>query len=104
MRRAAARRRAGDPLLHAEPLAGDAGDPERAEAAAAVGGRGGLRAQLDVELLRDGRRAVGALVADVDAVVLPIGSDAPGAEEPAPLRDAVLAQLLGEDKGVASTL
>ena len=31
------RRRAGHPLLHAEPLAGDARDPQRAEASAAVG-------------------------------------------------------------------
>src|SRR3954463_4432226 len=101
MRRAAARRRAGGPLLHAEPLAGDAGDPQRAEAAAAVGGRPRLRAQLDVELLGDGGRAVGALVAHVDRVVLAVGADAPGADEPAPLRDAVLAQLAREDQRVA---
>ena len=37
-RRAAGRRRAGHPLLHAEPLARHARDPQRAEAPAAVGG------------------------------------------------------------------
>ena len=36
-------------------------------------------AQLDVELLGQRRRAVGALVADVDAVVLTVGAHAPGA-------------------------
>ena len=35
----------------------------------------------------------GALVAHVDAVVLAIGAHAPGAQEPAPAADAVLAQL-----------
>ncbi len=37
VRRAAGARRARDPLLHAQPLAGHAGDPGRAAAAAAVG-------------------------------------------------------------------
>ena len=37
VRRPARARRAGHPLLHAEPLAGDAGDPQRAEASAALG-------------------------------------------------------------------
>ena len=50
-------RRARDPLLHAQPLAGDARDPQRAEAAAAVGERR-LRHELDVELLGHGRAAV----------------------------------------------
>jgi phenylpyruvate tautomerase PptA (4-oxalocrotonate tautomerase family) len=44
------------------------------------------------------RRPVGALVAHVDAVVLAVGSHAPGPEEPAPAADAVLAQLALEDQ------
>ena len=36
VRRSARQRRAGDPLLHAEPLARDAGDPQRAAADGAV--------------------------------------------------------------------
>ena len=90
--RAAGPRRSRDPLLHAQPLAGHARDPQRAQAAAPVGGRA-LRHDLDVELLRHRRAAVGALVAHVDRVVLAVGPDAPRAEEPAPAADAVLAQL-----------
>ena len=66
-----ARRRARDPLLHAEPLAGDARDPQRAEAAAPVGlaagaGRPAAAAPdplssvvADLEALGDRRHAVG---------------------------------------------
>ncbi len=42
--------------------------------------------------------AAAALVADVDGVVLAVGADAPGAEEPAPAADLVLAQLRLEDE------
>ena len=41
--------------------------------------------------------AVG-FVANVDGVVLAVGADAPGAEEPPPARDAVLAQRAVEDE------
>ena len=40
----------------------------------------------------------GALVADVDRVVLAVGADAPGADEPPPLRDAVLLERALEDE------
>ena len=39
VRRPAGQRRAGDPLLHAQPLPGDAGDPQRAAADGAVAQR-----------------------------------------------------------------
>ena len=110
VRRPARPRRARHPLLHDEPLAGDAGDPQRAEAPAAVGARrradrgrrrlGRRRAvrRLDLQALRHAGGAVRAHVADVDRVVLAVGREPEGAHEPAPAADAVLAQRAGEDE------
>src|SRR5205807_1759196 len=89
--RAAGRGRAGHPLLHAQPLSRDARDPERAEAGQAVGE--GRLPDLDLERLGHARSAVGGLVANVHGVVLAVGAYAPGAEQPAPAADAVLAQV-----------
>src|SRR3954451_19632150 len=58
----------------------------------------GRLSQLDVELLGHRRSPVGSLVADVDAVVLPVGPHAPQPQAPAPAADAVLAQLAVEDE------
>ncbi len=104
VRRAAGGRCARNPLLHAQPLTGDAGDPQRAEAAAPLGiaARGGHRARplvrerLDVEPFGDSRHAVGPRPAHVDRVVLPVGADAPRAQRPAPAADLVLAQFPAE--------
>ena len=57
--------------------------------------------RLDLEPLGDHRAGRRALVAHVDRVVLAVGADAPGAEEPAPAADLVLAQLAVEDERVA---
>ena len=81
----------GHPLLHAQPLARHARDPQRAEARQAVGE--GRLPRLDLEPLGHARRAVGGLVAHVHRVVLAVGAHAPGAEQPAPAADLVLAQL-----------
>ena len=111
VRRPARPRRARHPLLHAEPLAGDAGDPQRAEAPAAVGarrradrgrrrlGRRACRPAAGSPGAAPRRRAVGAHVAHVDRVVLAVGRRHPKApSEPAPAADAVLAQRAGEDE------
>ena len=90
VRRAAGPRRARDPLLHAEPLAGHAGDPLGAEAAAPVGAARGGRDRLSRSGRRDDLQVVGEprlavdLVADVDLVVALVGPDPPEAEEPGP--------------------
>ena len=50
-------------------------------------------AGLDLEPLGHPRRAVGRLVAHVDRVVLAVGAHAPGAQQPSPAADLVLAQV-----------
>ena len=52
-----------------------------------------LSPRLDLQPLRHARRAVGGLVAHVHGVVLAVGAHAPGAQQPAPAADVVLAQL-----------
>jgi len=104
VRRAAGRRRAGHPFPHAEPLARHARDPQRPEAAPPVGShrdRRGRRARLglDRQLLGDGRGAVGAVVAHVDAVVLAVGPHAERAQQPAPAADVVDLQVAVEHQG-----
>src|SRR5205085_1370408 len=85
---------ARDPLLHAEPLPGDARHPRGAEASAPLA----AVEDFDLQRLRHARRPVRRLVADVDRVVLAVGPDAPCAEEPAPAADLVLAQFLLPDE------
>ena len=89
-------------LKLARPWEAQAG--RRARAAAAdrsidpLGGR-----SADLEPAADARSAV-ALVAHVDAVVLAVGADAPGAQEPAPAAEPVLGQrAVEQERALADT-
>src|SRR5262249_11432114 len=98
VRRPARPRRAGHPLLHAQPLPGDARDPQRAADAQPLDGSAGL---LDVQRVSHPRAPVD-LPGDVDLVVLAVGPDAPGAEEPAPEAElALLFERALEDQDAA---
>ena len=75
----------GHPLLHAQPLAGDARDPQRAAADGALARRraGVARARSRCRALRHARRAVGRPTRRRPGRPA-VGRRAPGAEEPAP--------------------